>query len=72
MNLNSVANPTPYIYENEVYQAGLKGQNPSLTFNCLEWENLAKDQLSAESYGYVWGSAGIRDTDDNNKKASKK
>ncbi|KAJ5388980.1 Aldolase-type TIM barrel [Penicillium cataractarum] len=69
---NSVASPTPYTYENEVYQAGLKGQKPSLTFNCLEWEKLAKDKLSAEAYGYVWGSAGIRDTDDNNKKAFKK
>lgn len=72
LNTELIANPTPFTYENEVYQAGLKGQKPSVTFNCLEWESLAKDCLSADSYGYVWGSAGTRDTDTNNKKAFKK
>lgn len=66
------ANPTPFTYENQVYQAGLKGEKPSITFNCLDWESLAKERLSANSYGYVWGSAGVRDTDTNNKKAFKK
>jgi hypothetical protein len=55
-----------------VYQAGLKGQKPSITFNCLDWGTLAEDRLTADSFGYVWGSAGTRDTDDNNKKAFKK
>lgn len=73
LHSKSIAHPlAPFTYENEVYQAGLKGQKPSMTFNCLEWETLAKDRLSADSYGYVWGSAGTRDTDDNNKKAFKK
>lgn len=72
LDLKLVATPAQLTYANEVYQAGLKGQKPSITFNCLEWENLAKDRLSADSYGYVWGSAGARDTDDNNKKAFKK
>jgi L-lactate dehydrogenase (FMN-dependent) and related alpha-hydroxy acid dehydrogenases len=73
LHSSSIAHPlAPFKYENEVYQAGLKGQKPSITFNCLEWENLAKNRLSADSYGYVWGSAGTRDTDDNNKKAFKK
>ncbi|KAJ5950449.1 Aldolase-type TIM barrel [Penicillium vulpinum] len=63
---------TPFTYENDVYQAGRKGQKPSITFNCFEWETLAKGRLSADSYGYVWGSAGTRETDDNNKKAFKK
>lgn len=66
------ANPTPFTYENEVYQAGLKGEKPSITFNCLDWERLAKDRLPVNSYGYVWGSAGVRDTDSNNKKAFQK
>ncbi|CEJ62658.1 hypothetical protein PMG11_11152 [Penicillium brasilianum] len=66
------ANPTPFTYENEVYQAGLRGETPPITFNCLDWEKLAEDRLPKNSYGYVWGSAGVRDTDTNNKKAFKK
>ncbi|CAI7614209.1 unnamed protein product [Penicillium glandicola] len=73
LDSSSIAHPlAPFKYENEVYQAGLKGEKPPITFNCLEWEGLAKEQLSADSYGYVWGSAGARETDDNNKKAFKK
>lgn len=69
---NATANPTPYTYENEIYQAGLKHQKPSITFNALEWESLAKAQLPATAFGYVYGSAGTRSTDDNNKQAFKK
>ncbi|KAJ5469209.1 Aldolase-type TIM barrel [Penicillium sp. IBT 31633x] len=72
LDTKPVANPTPFTYENEVYQAGLQGEKPSITFNSREWENLARDRLSADAYGYVWGSAGARDTDDNNKQAFKK
>ncbi|CDM28572.1 hypothetical protein DTO013E5_980 [Penicillium roqueforti] len=69
----SIAQPlAPFTYENQVYQAGLSGQKPPITFNCGDWEALAKDRLSADSFGYVWGSAGTRETDDNNKKAFKK
>ncbi|KAJ5789883.1 uncharacterized protein N7518_006894 [Penicillium psychrosexuale] len=69
----SIAQPlAPFTYENQVYEAGLSGQKPPITFNCGDWETLAKDRLSADSFGYVWGSAGTRETDDNNKKAFKK
>jgi len=66
------ANPRPYTYENEVYSAGLRDSRPAITFNALEWESLARQRLSADSYGYVWGSAGTRQTDDNNLAAFKK
>ncbi|PLB48131.1 putative FMN dependent dehydrogenase [Aspergillus steynii IBT 23096] len=68
----SPPNPTPFTYENEIYQAGLQNQKPSLTFNALEWESLAKAQLPASAFGYVHGSAGTRSTDTNNQNAFKK
>lgn len=62
----------PYTYEVEVYQHGLNDKRPPISFNPLDWESLAKERLSAESFGYVWGSAGTRETDDNNRAAFKK
>ncbi|KAJ5392381.1 Aldolase-type TIM barrel [Penicillium cosmopolitanum] len=67
-----MANPTPLTYHNEIYAAGLRDKKPGITFNTLEWEALAKERLSKESFGYVWGSAGTRETDDNNRAAFKK
>lgn len=70
--MNIAPNPAPYTYEVEVYQEGLRDKRPAITFNAFEWEKLAKERLSAESFGYVWGSAGSRETDDNNRAAFKK
>ena len=65
-------NPVPLLYEAEIYLKGTEGIKPA--FNCYpsEWERLAKERLSAESFAYVWGSAGTRETDDNNIAAFKK
>lgn len=61
-----------YAYEMETYQKGLKYERSSLTFQASEWEHLACERMSAESKGYVYGSAGSRETDDKNKAAFKK
>ncbi|EAW15276.1 putative FMN dependent dehydrogenase [Aspergillus clavatus NRRL 1] len=67
-----MANPTPFTYENEVFISGLENVKPPISFNPHDWEALAKDILPAESYGYVWGSAGLRETDNNNREAFRK
>ncbi|KAF2440833.1 FMN-dependent alpha-hydroxy acid dehydrogenase [Karstenula rhodostoma CBS 690.94] len=61
-----------YDYEMETYQKGLQYERPPLTFQASKWETLACDRMSAESKGYVHGSAGSRETDDKNKSAFKK
>lgn len=70
--MNATPHPAPHAYEVEVYQEGLQDKRPAITFNAFDWERLAKERLSAESFGYVWGSAGSRETDDNNRAAFKK
>lgn len=67
-----MATSSPHTYENEIYANGLKGIKPTISFNPLEWESQAKEVLSADSFGYVWGSAGLRETDDNNRAAFRK
>jgi lactate 2-monooxygenase len=67
-----MANPTPYTYHHELYAAGLQDKKPAIPVNSLEWESLAKNVLPRESFGYVWGSAGTRETDDNNRAAFKR
>lgn len=67
-----MATSTPHTYENEIYADGLKGLKPTISFHPLEWEAQAKEVLSADSFGYVWGSAGLRETDDNNRAAFRK
>ncbi|KAJ5635296.1 FMN dependent dehydrogenase [Penicillium longicatenatum] len=62
----------PHTYENEVYANGLQNIKPPISFNPLDWETAAKETLPAESFGYVWGSAGVRETDDNNRAAFRK
>ncbi|KAI9368965.1 FMN-dependent dehydrogenase [Aspergillus egyptiacus] len=59
-------------YISETFAAGLHDQKPPITFHPLEWESLAKQRLSANSFGYLWGSAGTRETDDRNRAAFKK
>ncbi|EED16899.1 FMN dependent dehydrogenase, putative [Talaromyces stipitatus ATCC 10500] len=68
----NMANPTPFTYENEVFANGLENVKPAISFNPHDWESLAKDILPADSYGYIWGSAGLRETDDNNRAAFRK
>ncbi|KAL5048109.1 hypothetical protein BDW71DRAFT_206050 [Aspergillus fruticulosus] len=59
-------------YASETFTAGLQDQTPRITFQPLEWESLAKERLPATSFGYAWGSAGTRETDDRNRAAFKK
>lgn len=42
-------------YEKKIYERGLKFERPPITCDSTKWEELAKDRLSAESAGYVWG-----------------
>ncbi|KAJ6092272.1 hypothetical protein N7467_004241 [Penicillium canescens] len=70
--MDTPANPTPYTYENGMYAAGLNNERSQISFDLTKWESLAKERLSADSFGYVWGSAGTRQTDDNNREAFKK
>ncbi|KAF2199151.1 FMN dependent dehydrogenase [Delitschia confertaspora ATCC 74209] len=60
------------IYESEIYQRGLRYERPTLTFQALEWEPQACARLSAEAKGYVYGSAGMRETSNKNREAFKK
>ncbi|KAL4737673.1 FMN-dependent dehydrogenase [Aspergillus similis] len=64
--------PDPLTYSTKTFTAGLHDTKPPITFDPLAWESLAKERLSADSFGYVWGSAGTRQTDDNNRAAFKK
>ncbi|KAL2840547.1 FMN-dependent dehydrogenase [Aspergillus pseudoustus] len=66
------ATPTPFTYENEIYAAGLSDQRPQISFDATKWESLARERLPADSFGYVWGSAGTRETDENNRAAFRK
>lgn len=64
--------PSPIAYEQEVYAKGLRYERPPFTFNSQEWEPLALSRLSAEAKGYVYGSAGHRETTDKNLAAFRK
>jgi isopentenyl diphosphate isomerase/L-lactate dehydrogenase-like FMN-dependent dehydrogenase len=59
-------------YEQEVYKKGLQFERSSITFQADRWEELACQRLSAESKGYVYGSAGCRETTNKNRAAFKK
>lgn len=61
-----------YEYEQEIYQKGLHYERTNLTFQADKWEELACQRLSAESKGYVYGSAGCRETAGKNREAFKK
>jgi lactate 2-monooxygenase len=66
------ADPTPFDVQVDVYRRGLKFEKPPLSFEPAIWEAQAEKQLSANAWGYVHGSAGSRQTDDNNLTAFKK
>ncbi|KAF1845974.1 FMN-dependent alpha-hydroxy acid dehydrogenase [Cucurbitaria berberidis CBS 394.84] len=59
-------------YELQTYTRGLDFERPPLTFQASKWEELACSRLSADSKGYVYGSAGVRETTDKNRAAFKK
>ncbi|KAI1748359.1 putative FMN dependent dehydrogenase [Xylaria castorea] len=61
--------PNPVDYESSVYQKGLSYQRPPFTFKPLEWESLAAERMSADSKGYVMGSAGTGETANKNRAA---
>lgn len=63
-------NPTTYAAH--TFEAGLHDQKPSITFQSEQWESLAEKALPQTSFGYVWGSAGRRETDERNLAAFKK
>ncbi|KAL4785032.1 FMN-dependent dehydrogenase [Aspergillus varians] len=63
-------NPTTYAAH--TFDAGLHDQKPPLPFHPEQWESLAKEALPATSFNYVWGSAGLRETDERNRAAFKK
>jgi lactate 2-monooxygenase len=59
-------------YEQRIYERGLDFERPALTFQSDKWEELACERLSADSKGYVYGSAGTHETRDKNISAFKK
>jgi lactate 2-monooxygenase len=59
-------------YEMQTYTRGLDFERPPLTFEAAKWEQLACSRLSADSKGYVYGSAGVRETSDKNRAAFRK
>ncbi len=71
-NTASNPDPNPIAYEQEVYARGLKYERPPFTFDSQKWEPMALERLSAEAKGYVYGSAGHRETTDKNLAAFKK
>src|ERR1700678_3482804 len=49
-------------YQDEIYLNGLGGAMPPLPADLSRLERLAREQMAAESFGYIFGSAGIGDT----------
>jgi lactate 2-monooxygenase len=59
-------------YEWQAYARGLDFDRPPLTFDASQWEEQACSRLSSSSKGYVYGSAGVRETTDKNRAAFRK
>ena len=55
------APPNPAGYEKKIYQKALY-ERPPFTFQTGLWETQAGDRMSAESKGYVTGTAGTGET----------
>jgi lactate 2-monooxygenase len=68
-NLNGDSELTPTAYEDNIYERGLQYERPPFTFKPLDWESLAIERMSAESTGYVVGSAGTGETALKNRRA---
>ncbi|PYH40824.1 lactate 2-monooxygenase [Aspergillus saccharolyticus JOP 1030-1] len=62
-------NPTPYTYGNAIYSNGLSDERPRFPPHPHDWEPTAQARLSADSFGYLHGSAGTGQTDENNRAA---
>jgi lactate 2-monooxygenase len=58
--------------EMEIYKKGLHFERSSISYQSSAWEEAACSRLSAESKGYVYGSAGSRETHNKNAEAFKK
>lgn len=52
----------PINYQQSVFQAGLQSTHPPFTFQSDRWEPLAKEALSANSWGYIHGNCGAGTT----------
>jgi lactate 2-monooxygenase len=59
-------------YEMQTYTRGLDFERPPITFEASRWEELACSRMSADSKGYVYGSAGVRETTNKNRAAFRK
>jgi lactate 2-monooxygenase len=59
-------------YEMQTYMRGLDFERPPLTFEAAKWEEIACSRMSADSKGYVYGSAGVRETTEKNHAAFRK
>jgi lactate 2-monooxygenase len=64
--------PDPAQYEAEAYAKGITYQRTRYTYDCKQWEALARDRLPVEAFNYVHCSAGTRETDDKNREAFRK
>jgi lactate 2-monooxygenase len=69
---NDHSNQHAVDYETQIYTRGLDFERPPLTFQTSNWEELACNRLSVDAKGYVFGSAGVRETSDKNRIAFKK
>jgi lactate 2-monooxygenase len=49
-------------YQNLIYEKGTRGERPSLPIRIEDIEQLARDTISAEAYGYIAGGAGSEST----------
>lgn len=54
--------PDSIRYEQSVFKAGINSTRPLFTFQSKEWESLAKNILSANSWGYLHGNCGAGST----------
>ncbi|KDQ14375.1 hypothetical protein BOTBODRAFT_110252 [Botryobasidium botryosum FD-172 SS1] len=64
--------PQPAHLQGSVYEAGLRGEKPSIPYSYEAWEELAHEKLPKTSWGYIHGSAGAGTTDQANKDAFKR
>lgn len=54
--------PAPAAFQTNIFVAGIKYVRPALSTSPHAWEPAAKDVLSSEAWGYLYGSAGTRET----------
>ena len=68
----STTAPQPIAFENDIFRRGLQDERPTFTTDSKQWEGMAHARLGIESWSYVHGSAGQRETDDKNVEAFRK